>query len=64
MAQIFAPVAQALEANADKIAEELLSVQGTEADLGGYYRPDASKAASVMRPSATLNSIIDPLRKA
>ncbi|WP_054953166.1 NADP-dependent isocitrate dehydrogenase [Flaviflexus massiliensis] len=64
LAQIFAPVAQALEANADKIAEELLSVQGTEADLGGYYRPDASKATSVMRPSATLNSIIDPLRKA
>jgi isocitrate dehydrogenase len=34
-------------------------VQGKTADLGGYYRPDAAKTSAVMRPSATLNSIID-----
>ena len=36
-------------------------MQGTAADIGGYYLPDPAKAASVMRPSATLNGIIDAL---
>ncbi|MBM9432663.1 NADP-dependent isocitrate dehydrogenase [Flaviflexus equikiangi] len=62
LAAVFAPVAEALEANADAIAEELVSIQGSPADLGGYYRPDPAKAAAVMRPSATFNAIIDPLR--
>ncbi|MEZ7897772.1 MAG: NADP-dependent isocitrate dehydrogenase [Flaviflexus sp.] len=62
LAQIFAPVADALEAGADKIADELLSVQGSPADLGGYYRPNPEMTAAVMRPSKTLNAIIDPLR--
>ena len=41
--------------------DELLAVQGSPADIGGYYRPDAAKASAVMRPSATLNGIVDGL---
>jgi isocitrate dehydrogenase len=56
---IFEPVAKAMTDNETKIVEELNAVQGKSADLGGYYRPDAAKTSAVMRPSATLNSIID-----
>lgn len=62
LAAVFAPVANSLEENSDKIAGELLDVQGQPVDLGGYYRPDSDKAGVAMRPSATLNEIIDPLR--
>ncbi|MGG7564584.1 NADP-dependent isocitrate dehydrogenase [Rhodovulum sp. DZ06] len=54
----FAPVAEALRANADKIVAELAAAQGPAVDLGGYYHGDAEKTAAVMRPSATLNGII------
>ena len=57
----FAPVAKALEENEDKIAQELLAAQGAPVDLGGYYLPDSEKAEKVMRPSPTLNAIIDAL---
>ncbi len=57
----FTPVAKALKDNEGKIVAELNTVQGKGVELGGYYRPDASKVAQVMRPSATLNSIIDAL---
>ena len=53
--------AQALAENEAKIIAELNSVQGKAVDLGGYYRPDKAKTAQVMRPSATLNAIIDGL---
>ncbi len=59
LAAHFAPIADALAANGDKILSELASVQGPSVDLGGYYRTDAAKTAAVMRPSATLNAIID-----
>ncbi|MBK8462328.1 MAG: NADP-dependent isocitrate dehydrogenase [Nigerium sp.] len=62
LAATFAPVAERLRANADTISAELISVQGAPADLGGYYRPVPEKAVAVMRPSATLNGIIDALR--
>ncbi|MBM6402868.1 NADP-dependent isocitrate dehydrogenase [Phycicoccus sp. CSK15P-2] len=62
LAEIFAPVAEALVEQTDAIESELVGVQGKPADIGGYYRPDEAKAASVMRPSRTLNGIIDPLR--
>ena len=39
--------------------EELSSVQGPAMDIGGYYKPDAAKASAAMRPSATLNAIVD-----
>jgi isocitrate dehydrogenase len=58
---IFTPVAEQLAANEDKIVAELNGVQGPPADLGGYYRPDRDRTTKVMRPSATLNAIIDAL---
>jgi isocitrate dehydrogenase len=59
--KIFTPIAQQLADNEDKIVEELNAVQGKPVDIGGYYRPDKVKAAEVMRPSATLNAVIDSL---
>jgi len=61
LAAKFAPVAQALKENEAKILEELLSVEGKAQDIGGYYHPDDAKAEAAMRPSATLNAIIDAI---
>ena len=61
LAGVFAPVAEALASNESVIVEELLAVQGKPADIGGYYRPDEAKTVAVMRPSQTLNEIIDAL---
>ncbi len=61
LAQKFAPVAQALKDNEAKIIEELLSVEGKAQDIGGYYHPNDELAEKAMRPSATLNSIIDAI---
>lgn len=63
LARTFAPVAIALRENADTINDELIAAQGHPADIGGYYRPNAEKTSAVMRPSQTLNQIIDQLRK-
>ena len=57
----FTPVAKALADGEEQINGELIGVQGNPVDLGGYYKPDAQKAAAAMRPSATLNAIIDAL---
>lgn len=57
----FTQVAADLGDNEAKINEELIGAQGSPVDLGGYYKPDADKAAAAMRPSATLNAIIDAL---
>jgi len=59
LAQRFAPVAAALGENEDKIVGELNGAQGSPQDIGGYYMPDLERAAAAMRPSATLNGIID-----
>jgi len=59
LAEKFAPVAKALEENEAKIIEELLSVEGKAQDIGGYFHPDDAKAEAAMRPSATLNTIIN-----
>lgn len=61
IASTFAPVAEALRSNEKTIADELLAVQGSPADLGGYFLPDEEKTSAVMRPSATFNKIIDEL---
>ena len=61
LAEKFAPIAQALKDNETKIIEELLSVEGKPADIGGYYHPNDELAEKAMRPSATLNSIIDKI---
>jgi len=58
MAAYFAPIAQALAENEQKILGELAAAQGAAADLGGYYQTDPAKTAAVMRASATLNAII------
>ena len=54
----FSAVSSALQSAEAQVIEELISVQGTAADIGGYYRPDAIKAERIMRPSATLNQIL------
>jgi len=55
----FAELARALTENEATIASELLAAQGRPLDIGGYYRPDDALAAAAMRPSATLNALID-----
>ena len=55
------PVAEELEAQEETILAELNGVQGSPVDLGGYYAPEPEKVTSVMRPSATLNAIVDKL---
>ncbi len=57
----FAPVAKQLSDNETVIMNELNQVQGVAGDLGGYYVTDAGKVTALMRPSATLNGIIDAL---
>ena len=54
----FAPLAQALSENEDKIVAELNEVQGQRVDIGGYYQPDQQKLSQVMRPSATFNQAL------
>lgn len=54
----FASLATALSDNEDKIVDELNSVQGQAADIGGYYNPDIAKCEKIMRPSATFNDLI------
>jgi isocitrate dehydrogenase len=58
LARRFAPLAQQLAANEQKIVDELNAVQGKPADIGGYYLPDLAKLDAVMRPSKTLNAVL------
>jgi len=57
----FTPVAKQLTDNEQTIVAEINNAQGGPADLGGYYRPDCVLASKVMRPSDTLNAVIDSL---
>ena len=57
----FTEVAQQMEANEEKILQELIDCQGQPMEIGGYYIPDDNMAAKAMRPSATLNAIIDAI---
>ncbi len=59
LAARFRPVAAALAENEARIIEELNDAQGPAQDIGGYYKPDLERAGAAMRPSATLNGIID-----
>ena len=61
LAERFAPLATTLREQEATINAELLAVQGSPADLGGYYRPDDALTAAVMRPSQTLNAAIAAL---
>ncbi len=58
----FAPLANALKANADQIIEELSAVQGQPVDFGGYYKADPEKVKAAMRPSKTLNATLAAAR--
>ena len=57
----FAKAAKAMQDNEAKINEELIGAQGKPMDIGGYYLTDFDKTSKAMRPSATLNAIIDSL---
>jgi isocitrate dehydrogenase len=61
LAALFAPIAAALRGSEAEIVEQLDGVQGGPVDIDGYYFPDPAKVAAAMRPSATLNAIIDGL---
>ena len=54
----FAPVAKALADGEDQIVKELLNVQGSAVNTGGYYQPEDARASAAMRPSSTFNQII------
>jgi len=55
----FAPLAAELSEAEERIAGELVAVQGSPVDIGGYYQPDDALAAAAMRPSASFNAILD-----
>ncbi|MFE7241618.1 NADP-dependent isocitrate dehydrogenase [Streptomyces sp. NPDC057582] len=61
LAEAFAGLAKTLTEQEQTIVDELIAVQGSPVDIGGYYRPDAAKASAVMRPSATFNEAIASL---
>jgi isocitrate dehydrogenase len=57
----FSKLAVALKENEEKINQELISAQGKPVDIGGYYRPDTAKLSKAMRPSQTLNTLLDSI---
>ncbi|WP_179617142.1 NADP-dependent isocitrate dehydrogenase [Nocardioides marinisabuli] len=61
LAAVFAPLAEKLAAEEETIVSELNGVQGSPADIGGYYQPVDEKADKVMRPSSTLNEALASL---
>jgi len=61
LADKFTPVAEELIKNEEKILSELAAVEGKAQDIGGYFHPDDAKVEKVMRPSTTLNTIIESI---
>ena len=61
LAAKFKPVADALTSQEAKINEELIGAQGKAQDIKGYYQPDSAATSAAMRPSATLNAVIDSI---
>ncbi|MFG3496488.1 NADP-dependent isocitrate dehydrogenase [Streptomyces sp. NPDC047928] len=61
LAEAFGPLAKTLTEQERTIVDELIAVQGSPADIGGYYQPDPAKAAAVMRPSQTFNQALATL---
>ena len=58
MAEAFAPLAQRLAEQEQTIVQELIAVQGSPTDIGGYYHPDPERVSAVMRPSPTFNEAL------
>ncbi len=63
LADAFKAVSEALGGNEEAIIAELAAVQGSPVDLGGYYRPVEAKVLETMRPSTTLNTVLELLKK-
>ena len=61
IAKQFESVAKAMQDNEAKINEELIGSQGKPQDIGGYYQPNFAKTDEAMRPSVTLNTIINEI---
>ncbi len=61
LAERFAPLAERLQDDEEKIVSELSEVQGSAVELGGYFHPDAEKAVAAMRPSETFNAALETL---
>uniref|UniRef100_C6E486 Isocitrate dehydrogenase [NADP] n=1 Tax=Geobacter sp. (strain M21) TaxID=443144 RepID=C6E486_GEOSM len=61
LATRFAKVAKELQDNEEKINAELIGAQGKPVDMGGYYHPNDAKTEAAMRPSATLNAIVNSI---
>ena len=61
LAETFGTIAKALEESERQILDEMLAIEGKEQDIGGYYHPDDAKAEVAMRPSETLNKIVDSI---
>ncbi len=61
LAAAIGPIAEQLTASEQAIVDELIAVQGSPTDIGGYYRTDEAKVDAIMRPSATLNGILSQL---
>jgi isocitrate dehydrogenase len=61
LADKFAGIAKSLADSEDVINTELLAAQGSAVDIGGYYQPDRALASDALRPSATLNAIVDAI---
>ena len=59
LASTFKPVFEQLRDSEERIIAEMLAAEGKPKDIGGYYKPDTGKISAAMRPSATLNGIID-----
>src|SRR5699024_4873387 len=62
LAAHFGPLAEQLTADRDTILDELLAVQGTPVELGGYFQPAIDKLREAMRPSETLNAALEDTR--
>jgi isocitrate dehydrogenase len=63
LAEAIAPLAKILAEQEQTIVAELIAVQGTPVELGGYFQPDPAKASAAMRPSATFNKALELLAK-
>jgi len=58
---LFSKVSEAMNDQETKIVDELNNAQGVSQDIGGYYKPNPQLVTIAMRPSTTLNSILESM---